>query len=485
MQKRIEDLSRRELLKLFGMTVGATLGGQAAWPLKLRAQSSKVTPRKNVRNVIVIQNSGAMSPPETLDFKETKWTAKDLDIRKVNSDFYLSKTLFPNYEKWAPRATLVRSMYENGLIHFVGQYHTQTGRALNPAIVREVPAYGSIIAYELESERRESDTFPTYLSFDLWHFDCPQIGAGMLPPKFAGLDINTTTVFSSFGGGAEESAAKSSALEKRWETLGRLSEVSPAQRSPLGGKATEYQAHYQYAYRLLQDKRFRKVLDLTDEEKQRYVGNDGGQCKIGITMLLARNILAADAGARFLWVGNIYNGSNGCFDNHEWMYSRNRLPLTGDRISIYDSAPILDRALGNLVQDLSTIPGHAPGKTLLDETMIVVTHEFGRDPEMNSNQGRDHWGKCFTNMYIGGAVKPGRVIGKTDERCFKVVDNGWKYKEQPMHDHETSTIYSCLGIDYSKVIQNTPSGRAYEYQQTAPLGGPEFIPRTDIEDLFV
>ena len=46
-------------------------------------------------------------------------------------------------------------------------------------------------------------------------------------------------------------------------------------------------------------------------------------------------------------------------------------------------------------------------------------------------------------------------------------------------------IYSVLGIDYSKKIPNTPSGRAYEYQQTAPLGGPAYIPLTDIEELFV
>jgi hypothetical protein len=375
-------------------------------------------------------------------------------------------------------------MYENGLVHFAAQYHTQTGRALNPAIVREIPAYGSVVAYELESERRESDTFPTYMSFDLWNFNCTQIGSGMLPPKFAGLDVNTATVFQSFGGGEEESAAKSSDLERRWEALGRLAEVSPVGKSPIGGKAAEYQAHYQYAYKILQDQRFRKVLALTDEEKQRYVGNNGGTCKIGMAMLLARNVLAADAGTRFLWVGNIYNGGNGCFDNHEWLYSRTRLPLSGQRISIYNSAPMLDRALSNLVEDLSKMPGHAPGKTLLDETMIVVTHEFGRDPEMNSNQGRDHWGKCFTNMYIGGGIKPGRVIGKTDERCSKVVDNGWKYKEQPMKDHEVSTIYSALGIDYSKVIEDTPSGRAYEYQQVAPLGGPEFIPLAEIEDLY-
>ena len=90
MQNRIGDLSRRELLKLVGLGVGATLGGSAAWPLRVRGQGSKVTPRRNVRNVIVIQNCGAMSPPETLDFKETKYTAKDLDMRKVTSDFYVS-----------------------------------------------------------------------------------------------------------------------------------------------------------------------------------------------------------------------------------------------------------------------------------------------------------------------------------------------------------------------------------------------------------
>jgi len=492
MRNGIGDISRRELLKLIGLGVGGTLAG-AGLPLKVRAQSTKVTPRKNVRNVLFIQNCGAMSPPEALDFKQTKYTTTDLDIQKVNAEFNISKTLFPNYMKWAPRASLVRSMTENGLVHFPAQYHTQAGRALNPGIVREIPAMGSIVAMELESERLEADTFPTYMSMDLWNVNCSQIGSGMLPAKYAGLDLNTTTIFQAFGGGGEGDG-QDPVLARRWEALGRLSEVSPVGDHPIGSKASEYEAHYQYAYKILQDQRFKKALVLPEEDKLRYMGsstgrwlgiNAPGTCKIGQQLLLARNLLAADAGTRFLWVANCHNGGNGCFDNHEWLFSRDRLPLNNGRISIYDSAPILDRALSSLVEDLSKMPGHAPGKTLLDETMIVVGHEFGRDPEMNSNQGRDHWGKCFTNMWLGGGIKPGRVIGKTDERCFKVVDNGWKYKEQPMKDHDTSTIYSALGIDYSKKIENTPSGRAYEYQQSAPLGGPEFIPRTEIEDLFI
>src|SRR5437016_10721195 len=305
---RIANLSRRDLLKLFGMSVGATMANSVAGPLNVQAQSKKVTPRKNVRNVLVIQNCGAMSPQECLDFKNTRYTAKDLDMQKVNSDFYISKAMFPNYEKWATRASLVRSTYENSLVHFSAQYHTQAGRALNAAILREIPALGSIVAMELDSERREADTFPTFMSFDLWNARCPQIGSGMLPAKFAGLDLNTQNVFSSFGSEDGDNSANS-LLEKRWEGLGRLSEVSPVGKDPIGGKADEYQAHYEYAFKILMDSRFKKVLNLTEQDKVRYaVPKDKGAAKLGLAMLLARNILAADAGARMLWVCISYNG---------------------------------------------------------------------------------------------------------------------------------------------------------------------------------
>jgi hypothetical protein len=480
--KKISDLSRRELLKLFGISVGAGMLEPAVWPRNVQAQSKKVTPRKSARNVIFIQNCGAMSQHETFDFKETKWTAKDLDIQKVNSDFLISKALFPNYEKWAPKASLVRSLWENSLVHFTGQYHSQAGRAFNPAILREVPAMGSLIASELDQERKPSDTFPTFMSVDLWNARCPQIGSGMLHPRFAGLDLNTDSVFDSFAG---EGSHTNEDLARRWEVLNRISEVSPSgSGEPIGGKADEYGAHYQYAYKILTDPRFKKVLNVTDEEKKRYgVDNDKGTCKLGLAMLLARNVLAADAGARFIWVANSYNGNNGPADNHDNIYGRGGLAPRGFLLSIYESGPRLDAAFGSLIEDLSKMPGKEPGKTMLDETMVVMGHEFGRNPDMNLNAGRDHWGAVYTDLFIGGGVKPGRVIGKTDG--YKSLENGWNYKQQPMKDHVTSTIYSVLGIDYSKKIPNTPSGRAYEYQQTAPLGGPAFIPLAEIEELFV
>ena len=480
--KKISELSRRELLKLFGISVGAGMLDPLVWPSNVQAQSKKVTPRKSARNVIFIQNCGAMSQHETFDFKETKWTAKDLDIQKVNSDFLISKALFPNYEKWAQKASLVRSLWENSLVHFTGQYHSQAGRAFNPAILREVPAMGSLIASELDHERKPSDTFPAFMSVDLWNARCPQIGSGMLHPRFAGLDLNTDSVFDSFAG---EGSHTNEDLARRWEVLNRISEVSPSgSADPIGGKADEYGAHYQYAYKILTDPRFKKVLNVTDEEKKRYgVDNDKGTCKLGLGMLLARNVLVADAGARFIWIANSYNGNNGPADNHDNIYGRGALAPRGFLLSIYESGPRLDAAFGSLIEDLSKMPGKEPGKTMLDETMVVMGHEFGRNPDMNLNAGRDHWGAVYTDLFIGGGVKPGRVIGKTDG--YKSLENGWNYKQQPMKDHVTSTIYSVLGIDYSKKIPNTPSGRAYEYQQTAPLGGPAFIPLAEIEELFV
>src|SRR6266700_3394433 len=339
MLERIGNLSRRELLKLFGISVGTSLAGEAAWPRKIQAQSRKVTPRKNVRNVIFIQNCGAMSPPECLDFKETRYTAKDLEVQTVNSDFVVSKTIFPNYVKWAPRATLVRSFYENSLVHSSAQYHTQAGRALNAAILREIPAFGSIVAYELESERQNSDTFPTFMSFDLWNARTPQIGAGMLHPRFSGLDINTASVFDAFGGG-DESGATNSVLAERWQVLNRMSEVSPS--GGIGGKASDYKAHYEYAFKILMDDRFKKVLHLTDEEKARYgVPKDKGAAKIGLAFLLARNVLAADAGSRFIYVSNSYNGGNGPADNHDQLYGRGAMAPKGPQLSIYESGPRL------------------------------------------------------------------------------------------------------------------------------------------------
>ena len=113
------------------------------WPLDVRAQGS-ATPRGTARNCIFIELGGAISPMDTWDFKETRWTPKDLDVTEVSKGLYLSRTLFPQLVGRMDKVALVRSLQAPELIHFNGQYHTQTGRSLNPAVAREIPAFGSV-----------------------------------------------------------------------------------------------------------------------------------------------------------------------------------------------------------------------------------------------------------------------------------------------------------------------------------------------------
>ena len=177
-------LGRRELLKWAGLVAAGTIAEPLVRPLEVRAQG-RTKPAGTARNAIMIEMSGAISPMDCWDLKETKTTPKDLDPQKIWSDFYLSKTFFPKLIESGliNRCSFVRSMLGRELIHLTGQYRVQTGRSINPAVAKEIPGFGSIIAYELESQRRETDTLPTYMSTNLSRNSTGLIGAGFLPNR--------------------------------------------------------------------------------------------------------------------------------------------------------------------------------------------------------------------------------------------------------------------------------------------------------------
>lgn len=461
-------VARREVLKWAGMALAGSMAGLSV-PLKLRAQA-RTKPLGTARYAIFIQMTGAMSQMDCWDYKDTKWTPKDLDPQKVWGDLYLPKTLFGKMmaSKYMDRISFVRSMRARELVHFNGQYHCQTGRALNVAVGKEIPAFGTVIAKELDSQRRPSDTFPTYVSVNLRQDRVGPIGSGFFPVTYTGMDLDPAVVFDVFGGTTDGGAEKD--LERRWTTLQRMAEVSPRAHS-IPDKADDYRTFYDYAYRILNDPRWPKVFDISDEDKKRYGTNIVGQ-----NFLLARNVLKADAGTRFVYISETDNFG---WDYHSSIYDKTR------PTNLYVSAARFDQAFPALIEDLASTPGHERGKSLLDDTLIVASSEFGRTTYVNNAAGRDHYDQVFTSALLGGGVKGQRIMGKTDELAGACLETGWADKRQPVIDNLVSTIYSTLGIDWRTKVENTPSGRGYAYVQTAPIGSSETINPNPLEELFI
>jgi uncharacterized protein (DUF1501 family) len=95
--------------------------------------------------------------------------------------------------------------------------------------------------------------------------------------------------------------------------------------------------------------------------------------------------------------------------------------------------------------------------------MIVAFGEFGRTVgPLNQNAGRDHHIQQSA-MFAGAQIKGGRSIGVTNAAGDDVTDPGWSQARYIWPEDIEATIYSALGIDWTKVIHGSNLGRGFEY----------------------
>ena len=82
---------------------------------------------------------------------------------------------------------------------------------------------------------------------------------------------------------------------------------------------------------------------------------------------------------------------------------------------------------------------------MLDDTLVIWGGEFGRTPDAQDGNGRDHNPHAFTMWMAGGGVKPGFSFGATDE---------WGYyaQENKVHVHDLhATVLALLGINHERL----------------------------------
>jgi len=259
-------------------------------------------------------------------------------------------------------------------------------------------------------------------------------------------------------------------FDRRMEALESFDSMREMDRSSAPKRFLEWEAFTKSAQRMMKSPQVGKVFTLDETARERY-----GRTPMGDACLIARNIIQAGAGARYILI------NQGGWDHHAAIYGKEDIARGEDpkqRGGLYSLCAELDSAFSALVTDLKAA-------ALLDRTFIVCTGEFGRTPgDLNDAKGRDHWPAVRSALFAGGGVRhPGRVMGATDEAASKITRFDWSLKRPIYPEDVTATIYSVLGIDWTKKISGMPSGRDFQYVE--PMSSTGFIGSTEITDLFV
>jgi arylsulfatase A-like enzyme len=149
-----------------------------------------------------------------------------------------------------------------------------------------------------------------------------------------------------------------------------------------------------------------------------------------VTGPFARSCLTArrlvERGVRFVQVWSGAGGPSNNWDNHNSIVTE--LPAI---------ARTVDRPIAALLRDLKA-------RGLLDDTLVVWSTEFGRQPFSQGSQGRDHNGGTGVAWLAGAGVRGGSSAGQSDEWGWRAV--------KPLYSYDLhATILHLLGIDHEKL----------------------------------
>jgi hypothetical protein len=102
----------------------------------------------------------------------------------------------------------------------------------------------------------------------------------------------------------------------------------------------------------------------------------------------------------------------------------------------------VDRPTAALVRDLKQ-------RGLLQDTLVIWGGEFGRTPmgevRESNKVGRNHHIDAYTMFMAGGGIRPGQVVGGTD-------DLGFSPAGERIHIHDfQATLLHLLGLDHTKL----------------------------------
>jgi hypothetical protein len=365
------------------------------------------------RHVIYLNMAGAMSHLDTFGPKpevpDIQGPTKSI---ATTADGILLSENLPNTAQFMHKASVIKTMVSSQGAHEQASYLMHTSYLKRGTIVH--PTFGSWVSKLAGSI---NTTVPANIKIGGGGG-----GAGFLESKYGALPINNPR-----SGLANSKMASYLDLETFQGRISLAEKLNQNFSTDFQLKQVRaYSDLYRDAVKLMNSDDL-NAFDITKESQQ--TSELYGATNFGQGCLLARRLV--ENGVRYVEV------TRGGWDTHDNNFER-----------VAANCADIDQALSGLLYDLDR-------RGLLSETLVVLTSEFGRTPNINGRDGRDHWPYCFTAFMAGGGIKEGFSYGESDKAGRSPVE-GKGIKPEDLN----ATIAYALGLSINSQ-QYSPSGRPF------------------------
>ncbi len=463
LEERLLDITRRRFFGKAAATLGAGLGSLALGSLlsenRLFAEPSLGTdlfvPRgphfaPKAKRVIYLHMEGAPSQIDLWDYKPELRARYNQDLPDSirqgqrltgmtsgqsrfpiapsifkfsryanNQDGVWISELMPHTATIANEMCVIHSMRTDAINHEPGITFFQTG---NQQPGR--PSFGAWVSYGLGSANANLPTFVVMITQGTGNMQALSArfwGSGFLPSEHQGCKLRSgadpVLFLQNPAGVSRDDRRKMLDVVERLDTNLAEESLDPEIRARI--------EQHEMAYRMqMSVPELTDFSDEDDETLEMYGPDVKKPGSFASNCLLARRLAERDV--RFI---QLYMRG---WDAH------NNLPE-----EIRAQAKAVDQPQAALVKDLRR-------RGLLDETIVLWSGEFGRTcysqgTLTETNYGRDHHPRCFSNWMCGGGIAPGITYGKTDEYCYNIVEN-------PVEVHDLhATLLRLLGFDHERL----------------------------------
>ena len=348
------NFNRRSFIRLGSLSVFGYLG----WGDVLRLRAQSPAPAKRDISIIHLWLTGGMSQLDTFDPKpdaDERYRSRFKPIGTKVAGIRVSEHL-PRTALLANKFVIIRSMTHKQAAHEAACNLILGGHDPLPTI--QHPALQTVIAKELGPRNELPPVVSMPGATGSWE------KAGFLGPQFNPFNAGNPNAANFKVRDMDLPMGVDWArMDHRRSLLSVVDEKF--RRLDTTGISASMDAYYQTAFGLMHSAKAKKAFEISDEPealREKY-----GRTSLGQGALLARR--PVENGVRFVTVSRGFN---------TWDHHKDIFPLLAN-----DFLPELDRAFASLVEDLDQ-------RGMLDSTLVIVTGEFGRTPEINAMGGCDH-----------------------------------------------------------------------------------------------